>query len=229
MKHMKYGIVAAVLLLLIGASVTVAAETITDPTGDVWHYAYSGTTWSWGGSVGDKPNIDITQISATAQDNKLTFSITVAGVIQSSEKVWYWAFYNTTDTTYYLSWSNGSGAGIASKQGGSAYDFVQNFTISGNTLSAVFNVLGSTTSSELWGYAAQYTTIGTNQTANEWWGDWAPNSKIPFSTTPGGNTGNNTGGNTGNNTGGNTGTPGFEVVPVLAAVAIAAILLRRRR
>jgi hypothetical protein len=233
MKRLKYGIVCSALFLLIGASFTAAAETVNDPSGDVWHWANTGTAWSWAGNVGDKPNIDITQVSATVNSNDLTLSLTVAGTIQSSAKVWYWAYYNTTDTTYSMYWYNGSGFGIASKQGG-GYDYVQNLTISGGTLSAVFDILGATSKVELWGWAAEYTTIGAGQTTNEWWGDWAPNSKIPFNTNQGGNTGNNTGGNTGNNTGGNNtggnkGTPGFEVFPVIAAVAIAVIILKRRR
>jgi hypothetical protein len=228
MKRLKYAMVCSALFLLIGASFTVAADTITDPTGDVWHYTYTGTAYPWAGSVGDKPNIDITQVSATVNGNNLTLSLTVAGTIQYSAKDWYWAYYNTTDTTYSMYWYNGTGVGIASKQGG-GYDFVQNLTISGNTISAVFKVLGATSKVELWGWAAEYTTLGVGQTTNEWWGDWAPNSKIPFSTTP---TGNHTGNNTGNNTGGNNSgkkTPGFEVLPLIAAVAIAAVLLRRRR
>ena len=91
--------------------------------------------------------------------------------------------------------------------------------------------MGDTTTVELWGWAAEYTNY-LSQTTNEWWGDWAPNSKLPFTPGTGGTTGGNTtGGNTtgGNNTGGGTKTPGFEVIPVIAAVAIAAILLRRRR
>ena len=228
MKRLKYGMVCSALLLLIGASFTVAAETMTDPTGDVWHYAHTGTAWSWAGNVGGKPNIDITQISATVNGNNLTLSLTVAGAIQYSAKDWYWAYYNTTDSTYSMWWYNDTGFGIATKQGSSG-DFIKNLTVSGNTISAVFKVLGATSKVELWGWAAEYTTPGVGQMTNEWWGDWAPNSKIPFSTTP---TGNDTGGNTGNNTGGNnsgTKTPGFEVLPLIAAVAIAAVLLRRRR
>ena len=229
MKRLKYAIVCSALFLLIGASFTVAAETITDLTGDVWHWTYTGTAGSWAGNVGGKPNIDITQLSATVNGNDLTLSLTVAGTIQYSAKEWYWAYYNTTDTTYSMWWYNGTGVGIASKQGGGVPEFVQNLTVSGNTISAVFKVLGDTSKVELWGWAAEYTTIGATQTTNEWWGDWAPNSKIPFSTTP---TGNNTGENNGNNTDGNnsgTKTPGFEVLPLIAAVAIAAVLLRRRR
>ena len=127
-------------------------------------------------------------------------------------------------------WSNGTGYAYALNN---SYGSEGNITISGHTLNAVFNVLGDTSTVDLWGWAAEYTNY-LSQTTNEWWGDWAPNSKIPFTPGTGGNTGNNTGGNNtgGNNTNGNntgTKTPGFEVIPVIAAVAIAAILLRRRR
>jgi PGF-CTERM protein len=90
--------------------------------------------------------------------------------------------------------------------------------------------MGNTTLQKLWGWAVEYTSL-QDQTTAEWWGDWAPNSDQPsFIPTSGNNTGNNTQG--GNNTDGTSSgkkTPGFEVLPVLAAVAIAAILLRRRR
>jgi hypothetical protein len=226
MKLWKCGIVCIALCMLIGASFTASAASISDPTGDVWHWSYAGTgtAYSWSGNVGDKPNIDITQISATVNGNSLTLSITVAGIIQPSQKIYYWVYFNTTDSSYSLYWYNGSGFGIASNHS-YGYDYVQNLTVSGNTLSGVFNVLGDTSTVELWGWTAEYTNIAGSQATNEWWGDWAPNSKIPFSTGGGDNTGgNNTGGN---NTG--TKTPGFEVIPVITAVAVSAILLRRRR
>lgn len=226
MKRWKYGIVCSALFLLIGASFTASAVNITDPTGDVWHWSNTGigTAYSWTRNLGNKPNIDITQVSATVNGSNLTLSLTVAGTIQYSAKVWYWAFYNTTDATYIIGWYNGTGLGIISKQGG-GYEYIPNVTISGNTLSAFVKMFGNTTRVEQWGMAAEYTSIGANQSTNEWWGDWAPNSKMPFSTTPGGNTG-------GNNTGGNTTgkkTPGFEVLPFIAGIAVAAILFRRRR
>lgn len=230
MKRLKYGMVCAALCLLIGASFTVAAETITDPSGDVWHWSHVGTAWSWVGNVGGKPNIDITEISYTVNNNKLTLSLKVSGTIQTSEKVVYMVYFNSTDTSYWLEYSNGTGGGWGIKKTGMNFTSAENVTISGNTLSIVLDALGDTSKVDLWGYAFEYTLVG-DQTTNEWWGDWAPNTKIPFSTTQDGNTGNDTGDNTGNNTGGNAGkgTPGFEVLPVIAAVAIAAILLRRRR
>lgn len=221
MKLKKIGIALVVTTVFILSAFTAAATTITDGTGDVWHWSYIGTKWSWAGNIADKPDIDITQISTTVNGNSVTLSLTVVGTIQSSPKIYYWAYFNTTDSTYNLYWFNGTGYAFATNH---SYGYESgNITISGRTLNAVFNVLGDTSTVELWGWAAEYTDY-LSQTTNEWWGDWAPNSKIPFTPGTGGNTGNNTGGN---NTG--TKTPGFEVIPVIAAVAIAAILLRRRR
>jgi len=237
MKLKRYGIVLISLFILLGSCFTAAAMSISDGTGDVWHWYYTGTTGSWGGNVANKPNIDITEISSTVNENKITLSLKVVGTIQTSEKVVYWVYFNTTDASYWMSYTNGSGTGFGMKKGemnytsnySSFYTSTENVTILGNTLSVVLDVLGETSQGELWGWAAEYTTYG--DVAAEWWGDWAPNSKLPF-TPPGtgGNTNDNTSDN--NNNGGNTtgkSTPGFEVIPVLAAVAIAAILLKRRR
>lgn len=223
------------MLVLLGSCFTAAATGISDGTGDVWHWYYTGTAGSWGGNVGNKPNIDITEISYTVNNNKITLSLKVVGTIQTSDKLVYWVYYNTTEATYWMSYTNGTGTGFGMKKGEMNLTSYENFTtstenitISGNTLSVVLDALGDTSQVELWGWAAEYTTF--KDVAAEWWGDWAPNSKLPFTPGTGGNTdGNNTDGNTnnGNNTG--TKTPGFEVIPVIAAVAITAILLRRRR
>jgi hypothetical protein len=239
MKLRNYSIIIGSLLILLGSCFTAAATSIDDGTGDVWHYSYSGTVWSWGGNVGNKPNIDIKEISYEVNDGKITLKMEVTGSIQTSDKIGYWVWYNSTDATYWLSYANGTGSGLGMKNG--EINYTSNFssymtssdnvTISGDTLSVVLDVLGDTSNVELWGWAWEYTNsldLTTNE--NEWWGDWAPNSKLPFTPGSGGNTdGNNTDGN--NNDGNTTGTktPGFEVIPVIAAVAIAAILLRRRR
>lgn len=224
--------------MLVGTSFIASAASISDPTGDVWHWSQTGTAWAWSGNVVSKPNIDITQITANVNGGQLVLTMTVAGTIENTNKTVYWMYYNTTGTKYYAMWANGNGYGFGYQPNQTMSEMAA-VTVSGNTITAKFNVTSVPAAQKFWGWAAQYTGALGSNTA-EWWGDWAPNSQIPFSTTPGGNTGNNTGGNPGSNTGGNhannTGgnttskkTPGFEVLPVIAAVAIAAILLRRRR
>jgi hypothetical protein len=232
MKLRNSGIVIISVLLLVGSCFTVAAASISDGTGDIWHWAQSvsGTGWSWQGNVGNKPNIDITEVSYTVNDNKITLSLKVSGTIQTSDKVIYWVYYNSTDTQYWFSYTNGSGGGFGMK--GMNFTSQENVTISGNTISVVLDALGDTSKVTLWGYAIEYTTIG-DQTA-EWWGDWAPNEKFPHygetSGTDGTNGTNNTNGTSNNDkSGSETKTPGFEVILVLAAVAVALIVLRKRR
>jgi hypothetical protein len=222
MKLLICGIICT-LFILIGTMFTASATSITDPINDVWHWSQTGATWSWTRNIENKPNIDITTVSGTIDGVNLTLSITVAGTIQSSQKIWYEVWYNTSNVSYNMFWSNNKGLGMVMKKGG-GNQLVKNITVSGNTLSAVFEILGNESTADLWGWAAEYTTLGANQTTHEWWGDWSPNSKIPFSIPPGGNPGNNTGGNT-------TGkkTPGFELLPVVAAVAVVVVILRRRR
>ena len=235
MKLRNSGIVIISVLLLVGSCFTVVAASISDGTGDIWHWAQSvsGTGWSWQGNVGNKPNIDITEVSYTVNDNKITLSLKVSGTIQTSDKVIYWVYYNSTDTQYWFSYTNGSGGGFGMK--GMNFTSQENVTISGNTISVVLDALGDTSKVTLWGYAVEYTTIG-DQTA-EWWGDWAPNEKFPHygetsgtNDTDGTNGTNNTNGTSNNdNSGSETKTPGFEIVLVMTAVVIALIFIRKRR
>ena len=221
MKLWKSSICLVGFAVLVLSCFTASAASINDGTNDIWHWAQSGTAWSWGGNVGNKPNIDITEVSYSVNENKLTLMLEVQGIIQSSEKIFYYAYYNSTDTKYTLVWSNGTGSGWAIKEG--SFDQGQNLTVSENKISVEFNVLGDTSKVDLWGWAVEYTTLGS-QTTNEWWGDWAPNQKFTYDTgIPGDNV------NPGNDSSPvEKKTPGFEVVAVIAAVAIALIFVRRR-
>lgn len=167
-------------ILLVCSSISVIADTETDSTGDVYHYYFSETGFSWKVSVENKPDIDITEVSFSANGEKLTFILKVDGNIQSSENIGYWAFYNSSDSTYMISWNNGQGFGLAmslDQQGGS-FDYDPEIIVSGNTLKAVFDKIGSTDNVALWGWAAEYTQYG-DQT-QEWWGDWIPGEYAPF-------------------------------------------------
>jgi hypothetical protein len=239
MKLRKYSLVILSILMLMGACFTAAATSVTDPTNDVWHWSNTGTAWSWVGNVANKPNIDITEISSMVDDNKITLSLKVVGTIQSSDKVVYWVWYNTTDASYWMSYMDGNGSGFGMKKTGMNFTTSENFTISGNTLSVVLDVLGEVSQGDLWGYAVEYTTTASDLTS-EWWGDWAPNDKFPYETSISDNTsGTNTTGDTSGSDGstsdnnqsgsGSGSTPGFEAILVLGAVATALIILRKRR
>lgn len=211
---------------LILSCFSASAANINDGTNDIWRWKQSGTAWSWNGNIGDKPNIDITDLSSSATGDKVTLMIKVDGTIQASETIFYYVYYNSTDTTYALVWSNGNGYGWAVK--GDSHEKAEDITVSEDKISAKFTILGDTSTVDLWGYAVEYTVLD-DQTTHDWWGDWAPNTKFTGSMTPndGNNSTNDTNGDNGTNQ--KPSTPGFGALAVIAAVGIIMILIRRNR
>jgi hypothetical protein len=230
MKLWKSSVVFIGITILVLSSLTASAETITDGTGDVYHWTQTGTSWSWKANIGDKPNIDITQIYYTVSENQLTLTMKVVGTIQNSDNIIYWVYYNSTDTSYWMSWSNGTGFGYAmiTQQEGETgnFELAENVTASGNTLSATFNILGDTSNVKIWGWAHEYTEM--NNVAKEWWGDWAPNTEFPYQIEPNGGTQNNTDGNNSNDSGTQKKTPGFELIIVVCSIAMILLWKRKR-
>jgi hypothetical protein len=239
MKNIKYyTIVTGAILTLILSAIGVSADSISDSVDDVYHYAWSEAGFSWQVSTADKPNIDITEISYSVEDTKLVLSLKVHGTIQSSENIVYSAFYNSSESSYQLYWSNGEGFGIATSLDptSGSLDYASEITAEGDTLSAEFNVIGATDRAALWGWTAEY----ANQT-QEWWGDWAPASYEPFDegdltgdgnedeTGDGSENDQNTSGDGTSDTGKTTGTPGFELITVLLGVLFVIYMIRRRK
>ena len=85
MKPRNSGIVLISLLVLLGSCFTAAATTVTDGTNDVYHWSQTGTAWSWSTNIANKPDIDITKISYTVNENKITLKLEVSGEIQTSD------------------------------------------------------------------------------------------------------------------------------------------------
>ena len=227
-------------MLLSGANVS-ADKTESDPTGDVAHWQYSTGQWGWNYNIVNKPNIDITELSYSVSGTQLTLTLKVAGTIQSSELNWYWGYLNTSDATYWMSWMEGEGGGLAMniEEGSMQYDWEPEITTSDNTLSCTFDVVGSDyTNSELWGYATEYVEAG--DMTSEWWGDWAPETYSPYwgEDVDGGGDGDVDGGGDGDIDGEGdsndqqkptTETPWFETIAAIAAIGIALIIFRRER
>ncbi len=237
------------LAFILLVSMNCSAETLNDPTSDIYHWKQTGTNWGWETDIGGKPNIDITEITYQNTGDEVTLSLKVSGTITNSNLVSYWAYYNTSDSNYYLAWNDGTGMGwgLNADTSSGQFDYSPDVTASGNTITAVYDVVGSSTSGvEVWGWAAEYTTYG--DISNEWWGDWVPNQQSPYYTevtneddssgdddlfddaaNDGSNNDDSTDDtNTGN--GNNTpGTPGFELITLIAAIGIAFIIYRSRK
>lgn len=228
--------IAISLGLILAFSQIVSAVTVSDATGDVAHWKYTGTLWGWDYNVANKPNIDISELSYSSSEGKVTITMKVAGSIESSEFIVYWAMMNTSDSTYLVTYNDGEGGGYAMNIGGGGsgqMDFEPVTTASGNTLSCTYNISSESFSGvEFWGYAAEYTTYG--DITNEWWGDWAPNSNSPFyddqpdspDDDDDDDDENGNGGST-NTTG--TGTPGFEIIILLTAIFAFVLFARKRK
>ena len=240
------------VLVLVFSSITVSAETQTDPSGDVYHWKMTDSIWSWEPSVESKPNIDIIELTYTPNGNQLTLTMKVAGNIQNSDKIAYIAWVNTTDAYYWLYWMNGQSTSMAinTQEGSTQFDMDPDVTVVEGTITCVFDVVGTDiASSEFWGYAAEYTNFGVM--TQDWWGDWIPGTYAPFWDQEGdgdgdegegdgdegegdgdeGDTdgeGETDGEGSGNGENG-SGTPGFELIGVITALAIAIIILRRRK
>ncbi len=229
MKLWKYGIVCTALCILICASYTTSAISFSDPTGDV---SYGNASDNYR-EVDNRPNVDITQLSFNVKRNSITLSLTVAGGIQISEDVMYTAYINSTDTQYMMILNNNDYImGVSVNRSFGIREYAnESVAVSGDTLSAVFNLRGNTSMVTTFGLA-QERALNQSVPTGDLWIDNAKYAYTPNSTDTDVNTTNNTGGN---NTDGNTGTlpgrktPGFELIPVIVAVTIAAILFRRRR
>jgi len=208
---------------------TATAETVTDPTGDV----YYGSGLAYNLATDDKPNVDITGITFDEGDVTTTMTMTVNGVIEDSDYAMYWATYAVGEEASYLfTYTNGAVIGIATT--GSSGSFEATASVSGNTLTVEFDSINiATEGGVLYGYAHVWLE-GTGG-AGETWMDYAPGEYSPWygidpGTDPGSNGDPSNGGeNNNNNAPPPSGTPGFETLTVIAALGVAFIILRRRK
>lgn len=225
------------VLVLIISSVSVSAETLTDESGDVYHWKMTGSTWSWQPSTDPKSYIDITELTYTTSEDKFTLSMKVSGEIQSSGNVEYMAWVNTSDATYQMYVMGGQSFGMAmnTEDDGFQVDWNPNITISGNTVTCTFDLVGTDViGSEFYGWAWEYEELGAEN--QELWQDWIPNTSSPFWDEDGDGNGDEDGNGDGdvNGDGGGSdtnggGTPGFEAVALISALAVVIIILRRRK
>ena len=228
MKLYKSCILIVGLAVILLSSVIVTAETETDPSGDVYHWKLTGTAWGWTPSTDPRPNIDITELTYTSDGDQLTMTMKVAGSIQSSENIVYMAWVNTSDAYYWLMVNDQNRSGMAmNTENAMQFEFA-NATVSGDTITCSFNLVGSDyNSTEFWGYAAEYEVFG--DITKDWWGDWIPGSYSPFWGENGDEDGNGDGGGTTDNGDDSGGSPGFEAIAIIAAIGVVFLILRRRK
>ena len=225
MRAIKFG--AMVLIGIMLASSCSIAEKITDGKDDIYHWKFDENAgiYSWKKAVTSRDNIDIDEISYEVKNQQVELKLMVHGTIQDAEKIVYWAYYNTTEAIYYLTYTNGNGFCMGSST--STQEFTWgNATALGNTITGTVNLVGTGSKEEFYGWAGEYTSLG--DTSAEWWGDWAPQTMSPWYGTDGNGNGGN-GGTGAENGDDNGGTPGFDIFVLIGSIAIAMIAVRKYR
>ena len=226
-------------LLLIGiftlalSSISVCAE--SDPTGDVYHQIVTENNLTWELYSGEKPNIDITDISYSISGSEATVTMTVAGTIQDAETIGYYVHLAKDDTSFYqIYYFNGVGIFSGSGDYSGTWQLLESPPISsdGKSLTYTFEIDTSDPSAEYtpWGWSVELANV-ENQ-GGEAWLDYAPGTYAPWYTSGDGDVDGGENGDGDTSTDGDDGTsggtPGFEIFALLAAVAIVFIVLKKR-
>ncbi len=233
----RKGLAIGIILLFVGfailvmSAVTVSAVTETDAIGDVYDVVSD--------TIVSRPNIDITTLSYEINGDTATLTMTVNGNIMDSEYITYgMTLSNSTRLSigYMMSYTNG--VGMVLKDMTNFMDSEVSVS-QGNTIIATFTLSeGEITDFEVfWGY-----NMERDEELGGRWFDYAPNPYSPYYSgdddddvepdedddediiLPNGD--DTSGGGNGDKGGG---TPGFEAIAVIAAVAVALIILRRKK
>lgn len=233
MRVRKSCIIIVCFSVLLFSAIGVVADTEEDDKDDVWHFVYP--YWQTQ-TVGNQANVDIKEISAEISEDQITLSMTLwpDGAFERSdyEAAVYLMFYNTSDAYYWMSYVDTVGQeepvgfawGILLEGGG--LQALGEVVVTDNVISSTLNITGEdTTALEFYGTAQLWEKYGTgDQYTADAWVDWIGDFSMDLDFDPGSNNNND-----GTIKEKDDGTPGFEAIALLTAVAVALILIKRRR
>jgi len=214
MKILKSSILFLMIIFIM--STVVSALDISDPEDDVDHVIkepYSITP------VSTKPNLDVTTVGYTVDDEIVTLTLSVKGAIEDDASITYYTEYECNDALYQFTYSNGNLNSQASAMVNGEKNLIGqaiDHTIDpANTITVTYSVIGmGGADGELYGYAGKDFPLG-----DEYWMD---NTVVDFD-----NQQNDGGQNTNDN--GGSDTPGFEMITVLVAFAAVFFLAFKRK
>ncbi len=192
-----------------------SAVTQMDGTDDLLHGEWDENTnsYSWGYTDTDNPNIDITEISCTVEDenHQVTLIMEVDGYIELSQYFKYRVFCNTSDAEYVMEFKGDAGfcrGTLTSDKNQVSYGDISFLE---NGLQGTVNLVGNgTTIVNCSGWAAE--NIPVEGKPDEFLQDWVPETGVP---------------GLGDNEE-DDGIPGFEMIFLIGAVAIALALRRKK-
>ena len=229
-------LIGCLLISILGISAS--AESMTDPSGDVFHWWQTGGTFTWEYDA-SKPDIDIVGYAYELSGNTLTVTMSVDGTINDGELYSYSvSFINDNDgSTYMVTYVGGEGfTYYLSASGGGTGEA----TVSGNTLSGTFDTtITDVAGFELMAIAHEY-TIMDDVTAEYWVDSTITEDESDSGTDDTGgddsgtddsgttDSGDSSGEDSTTNTPPPSGTPGFELLTLIASLGVTFILLRRK-
>ncbi|MCD4665279.1 MAG: hypothetical protein K8R68_08400, partial [Bacteroidales bacterium] len=146
-----------VLLTLISTTASSAVVTKIDEIEDITHQIISGNVTSLEFDQ-ERPDIDIVKVSYFITDeNKVKIMMTVNGFINDSNDIFYVMWYNTTNASYWMNYSNGINNGwMEPLDNGEQFTEIENVDVSSHTIIATYDLYDNNTKAvELWGYACE--------------------------------------------------------------------------
>lgn len=168
----KTGLFIAGFLALILLGVSISAETVTDGTGDVWKQKIGTSGYEWT-QTATRDNVDVTSLGYEISGSEVTVTLSVAGEIQETEGFSYYLYLENSSGQYYAYYTYGSGMWIGlDKYNGEMGELTD--PISGNTFSATFEIDHPEDDFNIYGFASE------SVDAMEAYYDYAPNSYAPY-------------------------------------------------
>ena len=182
-SHKKILIFGIILLFLFGNNSNLLADKISNTNAlldpyievDTINDVYYWNENTYYPNITDKPNIDITEISFEEIGQKVYLKISVLGNIESSEYVYYMIWCNSTDVHYFFTYYDNIASGFSINSITGEIDINFEYSINGNTITAILNKIGESDIIELYSYSY----ILYDVYLNEWWFDFCPNNGIP--------------------------------------------------
>ena len=182
-----------------------------------------------------RPEIDIFKVLYYVNEDANTVDVSVAvnGSIQDKESIHYIVWYNTTNESYCLNYSNGKNTGWATD-----LDTNENFyeinplQITKHTITTIYNLIDENSKAiDLWGYTFE---SKINESETHLWFDYVPNHHSPpniihaFNQEYDNSDNNQTTSDESETYGDTTSTPGFEIFLVIIAIIIIIATKRKK-
>ena len=178
-----------------------------------------------------RPEIDIFKVlyHIDKDANTIEISVAVNGSIQDKESISYIVWYNTTNESYCLKYSNGKNLGWATNfDTNESFYEINPLQITLHTITTTYNLINENSKTiDLWGYAYE---ININESETHLWFDYVPNYHSPPNIIHAFNQdyNNQTIPDGSETDGGTTSTPGFEIFLIIIAFIVIIATKRKK-